>query len=387
MLRAMASVFLPLHYRFFTDVTWSFSGQRGVMFLFGWLIVLLLIALIVWGLKRRQLWAAGGLWVLAALIPAFVLKRSGAPVMDTYAYLALPGFWLMVVEGLRTLAAKVFPKTEARFLHFGFVPVVLVFAVLTLLRLPLLKSDLILWSHMTKRQPESAVAAANLSSAYQQQGNDEQAFRWAQKAAAIDSTAWQAHRQLADYFLNRMDIRNAAPHVDALAEFAPNRFESQATIARFYYTAGYCSAAVATYQRATQLGPPPADVLMGFGNALMCIGAFGAAIEKYQTALLLENSLPRAHYYIGICYQGLGEPDKAIASLRQELLLDENFTPGYESLAVFYILKKDSVEASQAVREFSKYGGSSERIQTLKQQMMEAGMDTTSLFEGKESNQ
>ncbi|MBU1938086.1 glycosyltransferase family 39 protein, partial [bacterium] len=141
-LRTIASVFLPLHYRFFTDVTWSLPGQRGAMFLFGWLVVLLLMALIAWGLKRRQLWAAGGLWALVALIPAFLLRRSGAPVMATYAYLALPGLWLMVVDGLRALVARVFPKTEARYLHFGFVPVVLVFAVLTFLRLPLLKNDL-----------------------------------------------------------------------------------------------------------------------------------------------------------------------------------------------------------------------------------------------------
>ena len=387
MLRSIASVFLPLHYRFFTDAAWSFPGQRGAMFLFGWLIVLLLIALIVWGLKRRQLWAVGGLWALAVLIPAFMLRQSGAPVTDTYAYLALPGLWLMVVEGLRTLAAKVFPKTEARFLHFGFVPVVLVFAILTFVRLPLLKNDLTLWFHMAKHQPESAVAAANLSLAYQRQANDEQAFRWAQKAAALDSTVWQARCQLADYFLNRMDIRSAAPHVDALAEFAPNRFESQATIARFYYTAGYCSAAVVTYQRAAQLGPPPANVLMGFGNALACIGAFPSAIEKYQTALLLDDNLPRVRYYIGMCYQGLGELDQAIASLRQELLLNENFAAGYESLAALYILKNDSAKASQTVRDFSKYGGSSEKIHALKLQMMDAGMDTTSFFEGKESNQ
>ncbi|MFH1755925.1 MAG: hypothetical protein ABIA59_09500, partial [Candidatus Latescibacterota bacterium] len=386
-LRAIASVFLPLHYRFFTDVTWSFPGQRGAVFVFGWLIVLLLIALIVWGLKHRQLWAAGGLWALAALIPAFMLRRSGAPVMDTYAYHALPGLWLMVVEGSRSLIANVFPKSEVRFLHFGFVPVVLVFAVLTFLRLPILKSDLTLWSHMTKCQPESAVAAANLSSAYQRQGNDEQAFRWAQKTAGLDSTTWQARSYMADYFLDRMDLRSAAPHVDALAEFAPDRFESQATIARFYYTAGHCSAAVATYQRAAQLGPPPANVLIGFGNALACIGAFDAAIEKYQTALLLEGNLPLAHFYIGMCYRGLGELDKAVASIRQELLLDENFAPGYESLAVLYILKNDSTEANQAVRDFTQYGGSSERIQALKQQMMDAGMDTTSLLEGKESNQ
>ena len=240
---------------------------------------------------------------------------------------------------------------------------------------------------MTKRQPESAVYAANLSSAYQRQGEEEQAFRWAQKAAALDSTEWQAHYQIADYFLDRMDIRTAAPHVDALAEYAPNRFESQATIARFYYTAGYCSAAVATYRRAAQLGPPPADVLVGFGNALACMGAFDRAIEKYQTALLLNDHLPHVYYYIGMCYQGLGELDKAIASLRRELHLDETFAAGYESLAMLSILKKDSIEAKQAVRNFLKYGGSSERIQALKQKMIDAGMDTTSLFEGKESNQ
>ncbi len=387
-LRTMLSVFFPLHYDFFVGLAWNVPG-RGIAFILGWIVFLLLIVRVVLGLRRRQLWALGGLWVGVVLFPAYGLNRSFAPIADFYMYLALPGFWLLIIDGLRTLASRILPRREVsnRWIRFTVLPVVLIFAILTMHRLPLLASDFSLWSHMAKRAPWSDVVAMNLSDAYRLQGDDAQAFWWATKATELNSTAWQPHHSLANYHLDQDDIVSAAPHVDKLAEIAPHHYESQVAIARFYFLANHCTKAVETYRRAFQLGPPTVDALFGFGNALACVEEYQAAVEIYRTALHFEPDWPVVHHNLGVCYKKLGKLDKAVAAYEHALLCDPEFLHSYESLTALYILKNDPAETSQAVRDFSKYGGSSEKIQALKQQMMDAGMDTTSLFEGKESNQ
>ncbi len=377
-LRSAVSVLLPLHYNFFSGLTWSLPAQRGVGFYLGWLLFLLLIASVVLGLRKRQLWAAGGLWFGLVLFPAYGLNRSFAPVADLYAYLALPGFWLFVLDGLRALASVVRREEFARRgLRLAVVPVAVVFAILTVNRLPILATDLALWSHMARRAPSFEPVVTNLSEAYQSHGDEEQAYYWSLKAAALDSAAWMPHNNLAVYYLDRLDIYSAAPHVDALAELAPNRFEAQVTIARFFYLADHCSAAVGTYQRAFRLGPPTAEALFGYGNALMGVEEYSAALGAYSGALELKPGWAAVYNNLGLCFENMGELDQAIAAQKEALRLDPELNVSRESLAILYVMKNDSAEARRAAQEFMAHDPAPQRVERLKELMVAAMMDTT----------
>lgn len=378
-LRTLFSIVIPLHYNFFTGLTWSLPGHRGIVFVLGWLVFLLLIILVIRGLWRRQLWAIGGLWIGLVLFPAYGLNRSFAPISDFYVYMALPGFWLMMVCGLHALMKRSVRQKEIipRILGFTIAPAVVLFTILTVIRLPLLATDLSLWSHMAQREPASEFVASNLSEAYHLCGNEPQAYNWALRATELDSTAWVPHHNLANFYLDQMDIYGAAPHVDALAEFAPNRFESQAVIARFYYSANHCTLAVATYRRAFELGPPTPEVLLGFSNALSCIQDNSAAIEVIKTALLLKPDWPVAYNNMGIFYENLEDFDNAIKAQKKALQLDPNMIVSYESLAILYVKKGDSSAARQAAKKFLSLNPPPKRIERMKQLAAETGMDTT----------
>lgn len=377
-LRTGLSMLIPLHYDFFTDLTWSVPGMRGVPFLLLWLVFLALIVLIVLGLRRRQLWAVGGLWMGVALFPAYGLNRPFAPLADFYAYLALPGFWLFVIHGLRTLASTMLRRRAVADRGLALVlPVVLiVFALLTIRRLPILANDLTLWSHMAQRSPSSEFVASNLSEAYHKRGDDEQAFQWMMRAAALDSTSWVLRVNLATFYLDRNDLKGAMPHVDVLAEIAPDRYAAQITIARFYYIADHCSAAVETYRRAFQLGPPTADAVFGFGNALFCIQQYENALEVYGTALLLKYDQAAVYNNMGLCYERLGEFDQAIEAQEEALRVDSTMILSRESLAILHLLKGDSAEARRAAQDFMAHNPPLERVQVLAQHFAEAGMYT-----------
>jgi tetratricopeptide (TPR) repeat protein len=378
-LRVGLSMLLPLHYNFFTDLTWSVPGMRGEAFLLSWLLFLAIIGLIIWGLRRRRLWAVGGLWFGVALFPAYGLNRPFAPIADFYAYMALPGFWLFIIEGLRALGSTLLRRREIidRGLA-GIVPIVLIiFAVLTFHRLPILRSDLTLWSHMAKRYPSSDFVATNLSEAYHKQGDDERAFRWLMRAAALDSTNWVIRVNLANYYLDREDVIGAIPHVDALAELAPDRYKAQVTIARFYYVAEFCSAAVETYRKAFQLGPPTPDAVFGFGNALFCIEQYQDAVEVYKTALILNFNNAAVYNNIGICYENLGEFDQAIEAHEEALRLDSTMILSRESLAILYLDKGDTAGARRAAEDFMAHHPPPERVYSLSAHFAQAGMDTT----------
>jgi tetratricopeptide (TPR) repeat protein len=380
-LQTLFSILVPLHYNFFVDLLWSLPGQRGATFFLGWFIFLVLILLVVIGLRRRQLWAVGGFWAGIVLFPAYALNRSFAPVADFYAYLALPGFWLFVVDGLRVLALQFSLRTKAVSWSLGsaITVAVIVFAILTIHRLPLLASDISLWSHMARRAPSSEMVALNLSEAYHMNGEDEKAFRWTVRAAALDSTRWEPQNNLANYFLDRGDIYGAAPHVDALAVLAPDRFEAQATIARFYYIAGACSLAVMTYQRAFTMGPPTANTLLGYANALFCVQDYQDAVETFQLALRWQPNWAPAYHNMALAYKNLGQFDEAIAAQEEALRLDSTLLSSRESLAVLHLLKGDSLEARRAASDYIAHNPPAEEVQNLLETMAQAGMDTTSL--------
>ncbi len=380
-LQTMFSALVPLHYNFFVDMKWSLPGQRGTAFLLGWLVFLAWIVLIVIGLRRRQLWAVGGLWVGVVLFPAYALNRSFAPVADFYGYLALPGFWLFVIDGLRALILQFSRRAKA--MNWGLGSAVtmaaILFAVLTAHRLPLLASDLSLWSHMARRAPSSEMATLNLSEAYHMNGEDEKAFRWTVRAAALDSTRWEPQNNLANFCLDRGDIYSAAPYVDALAVLAPDRFEAQSTIARFYYLAGACSLAVVTYQRAFSIGPPTANTLFGYANALFCIQDYQGCIETFRLALHWQPNWAPAYHNMALAYKNLGQFDEAIAAQEEALRIDSTLLSSRESLAILHLLKGDSIEARRAARDFFAHNPPVENVQGLLETMAQSGMDTTTL--------
>lgn len=78
---------------------------------------------------------------------------------------------------------------------------------------------------------------------------------------------------------------------------------------------GY-DAAISSFDQALQLNPRSSDAKAGKGAALARKGELAAAEAILKDALVLNPNPVRVHYELGLLYDRLGAPDKALAEYK-----------------------------------------------------------------------
>jgi len=379
LIRSAMDIVVPLYYRFFSSFWWSMPGARGVGFVLVWLVLVTVVVLIVVGLWRHRLWAAGGLWFGAALAPVYLTGQSWKPISDFYAYLAIAGLWLFVLDGLWSVLRKPFArwKSAERVAGISIGIVVLVFGVLTFLRVPILRTQFSLAEYMAKREPNTPAALMSLGEEYFSLGNIERAEEWMRRAAALDTTLIAPWRSCALYHLAHNDVQRAAPFVDRLAEIGANSSDAQAVIAHFYYKAGHCAEAVQTYQRSMTLAYPTARTLYDYGLALLCIGQNGLAAEAYQLAIGQRPFWPEAYSNLGVAYESMGSLTAAASAYETAVQQEPRLATTWESLALLYLQMERLPDAERAAGNFFALNMNPDRAVKLQDALIQARGATT----------
>jgi len=79
---------------------------------------------------------------------------------------------------------------------------------------------------------------------------------------------------------------------------------------------GESDTALTSFEHALQLNPRSADAKAGKGAALARLGEFAAAETMLKSSLMNNPNPLRAHYELGLLYDRLGAPDKALAEYK-----------------------------------------------------------------------
>jgi tetratricopeptide (TPR) repeat protein len=105
---------------------------------------------------------------------------------------------------------------------------------------------------------------------------------------------------------------------------SPNKSRAHLQLAQAYVNAEQTSAAVAEYQKASELGPPSYGLLVDWGLALNSAGQSDQALAKLRQAAALN---PTAHVYsqIGMVYAMRFEWNPALEALAVAEKLDPSF--------------------------------------------------------------
>jgi protein O-mannosyl-transferase len=372
--RTATHVLVPLQYSFQSDIVWSNPGGRSVMFAVVWVVFLALVGVTLSGLGRRKLWAVGALWFGLALFPAYGLGESFAPTADFYAYFGLAGFWLLIVDGSWQLLKRkqTDPLKTSRGFLLAVAVVALVFGGLTALRLPILHSEESLWTHEVEREPRCERAFSQLADIRFRTGRMDEGLALAQRAQKASPNAWYPHLTQAQYYLDRGDVQNAAPHADALAELAPRELRAQAMIARFYYVAGHCAEAVDTYRQAFSIQRPGPDILFGYGQALLCVNGNAEARDVFKEVLRLRPQWPQAITSLGNAYENLGDPGRAAQAYETSAKLKPDWMNTWESLVRVYLKLGREEEAQKAADHFLSLNPPQERVSRVLDMFTEA---------------
>lgn len=372
-LRSFWSSIVPLHYSFEDDLLWSAPGHRGILFNAAWLLFIVLIVLTLIGLKKRQVWAVGGFWFALALFPVYALGQSFAPVSDLYTYAALPGIGLFMTNGVRHLFPRVqaiTPKTLGALIG----AVLLVYSVLVFVRLPILKDDYSLWSHMAEIKPRNIPALLAIADLSFQAGDSAKCFQFLDKALAVDSSNVDVRVKYLAKSLEAGQLDVARSHAEALGRSGNSEFATLTWLAKYYLETGNCQKALQIYHSAETLHMPTPDVLFDRGRAFLCVNDNASAVKAYQMALKLRPGWPAAYNNLGISYENLGQFPQAADAYKAALQLQPQFGPGWRLLATVAAKMGDMQTLQNAVQQFLSLQPSDDQIASLQRDLAALGL-------------
>ncbi len=169
---------------------------------------------------------------------------------------------------------------------------------------------------------------------------------------AVPEKAWKEY-QKAQAELSKSHTDAAVTHLKRALKAAPEFPTALNTLGTICYQIGKFKEAEAYFRQALDLDPDLYPPLVNLGGALLSLGQFEEALQVNLRAREQRPSDPLAQSQLGLSYEGLGEWDKAITSLRQAKRLEPaHFSNPQLSLARL-LLKQGWLEAS--VKEYEEF--------------------------------
>lgn len=102
---------------------------------------------------------------------------------------------------------------------------------------------------------------------------------------------------------------------------------------------GHREQAIQALGVAIMLDPDCAPAFNEWANVLLDQGSFEAALPLYLKSLALDASRAVVHHNLGVCYNCLGESERALASFRTALSLDPNYSHSIKELEIMGIIQ------------------------------------------------
>lgn len=236
----------------------------------------------LWAAARASRAAAFAVALLAIpLLPAFHLGALNQGIenafTERYLYLPSAGFVVLAALAYRAVAAR--GAAASRAALAGVTAVAALFAAGTVLRVPVWRDHLTLWSDASAKAPGSAAARMNYGFALLAAG------RAAEGNEALRSAAAQ-QPELAD----REVVKGAA-----------------------YMTRGLTRKAILAFHAALAINPELPAARFGLGVAYEALGWTDAAIKEYETTVALAPGHADAHNNLGVLEAQRGDIERALA--------------------------------------------------------------------------
>jgi tetratricopeptide (TPR) repeat protein len=355
------------------DYDWPIARTAGAV-LPAALILVALLALTVWALRRRRTLGFLGVWVFGILAPTSSMFPLSDLAFEHRMYLPLAGAMCLIVLGVH------------RFLDRRLAAALLVFAAaglgtLTARRSLDYRSELAIWADTVRKRPTNARAHLNLGFALANQGQVQGAYEHSLEGVRLRPGEGAGHLNLGYTLAQFGDYDQAIRHFEEVLRLRPNDPDAYnnlgLTMARLgrldgaiayyqqaiqlkpddprphsnlgmaYARLGRRDEAIGAYRRAIELGPQLVNARVNLGHVLLNMGRHGEAAEEYGTAARLDPGRAEAHQYLGVALTRLGRVEEAARAYRQALRLAPDYAEAHGNLGAVLMHLGDSREAAR----------------------------------------
>jgi tetratricopeptide (TPR) repeat protein len=164
----------------------------------------------------------------------------------------------------------------------------------------------------------------------------------AQEAAVAASGEPEAEARLAALRRELHEHRLAGAR--ALVERYPNDMEARYRLGTLLYEADAIDDAISQFQTSQRSPKVRVASLLGLGACFQAKGLFDLAVLQYETAksevTAMDDTKKNLIYQLGLCYEQMGQPEKAIGEFKQIYAVDIGYRDVSDRINAFYASKK-----------------------------------------------
>ena len=256
---------------------YSFELEPGP-FTIVYLVLLAVLLYAAFSSRLRRLTGFPMAWFLLFLMPVMnILPVSGSPMAERFMYIP--------VMGMALFAGSVYSRYESRRIsRYVAISVLLSFAILTFVRVPVWKSEEVLYTHMMESSPDAYKGWYNLGVTMYEQGRyDEARVLW-----------------------------------ERTVKVRPDMFTARHILGVLYEKTGDYSKAENIYRLLLAEKEMP-EVYSNLGNALRKQGRSAEALDAYRSAIRMDPTGTRPYLLLSKLYAGDGRNDMALEVLKEAM--------------------------------------------------------------------
>lgn len=314
---------------------------------------------------RRRFWVAlwGYIWAICFLLPVINIVPIGPQAAERLLFLPSAGLAVILAVLLcRSLASRHWLRmTTAAALSI----VIALFAVDTVVRSRIWRSNLTLFGAMVREAPRAPSAYAGLAQAMAGT-NPDSAIRLYNRALYYDQGYLPANINLGILYAQRGDYRRAVHQLRLADMLQPNSAMIQHNLGLTWLGAADLDSALAAFDRAVELEPTAAKPYLGRSIALSLLGRIPEAELDLRTALSLDSTAladlqtfartlcgqtghrlgsPLGLNRLGTLLAAAGDTTLAETCYLRALELDSTWVPALFNEAVIAAIRGDTVTA------------------------------------------
>jgi tetratricopeptide (TPR) repeat protein len=331
-------------------------GLSNPMVLTGLIGTCVLIALLIFSLRRTRAAITGWLFFFIAILPTMqIVGFSNVIASDKFAYLPSVGLLMALTSFLAWFCGT--GKKAVR--HWVAVIVVLVLAgaetVATRRYLVHWADTVSLHEYMLTMTPKAAPVHYNLANTFFRQGKFDKAITHFYQASLSEPNTPEVYNNLGIALSIQGRLDEAISHFNQALQLKPDDFEVCSNLGTALMAQGKLDEAISYFTKSLQLKPDFVKAHIGLGLALAEQGKLDEAIDHYQQGLRFEPDFATAHYSLGNALRAKGKLNEAMNHYSQALNSNPNYPGPLVNMAQILSTHPDpNIRDTSMATEFAK---------------------------------
>ena len=273
-----------------------YSGLFDLPVIASFVILTGLFISAIYLIRRKRVCSFCILWFFITLIPSSNLIPIAYLIAERYLY--LPSIGLFLLLGYLIWQIKANTPAFQRVFDYSAIAILICFFLLTLRQRTVWKDNLSLWKNAVRYSPASFVAHLNLGTSYFNRKLFDLSAKELERATRISPQSRLAWFNLGNALAEKGEMRQAAT----------------------------------AYRKSLQIDPQFWEADFNLGTILYQEGSYNAALVHFHNAWQSPPPRPSIAFYLGLCYEGQNEWEKARDWYRKVLEL----APGHPETMLRY---------------------------------------------------